>query len=62
MIFISSDLEDLLSMSDRVLVMDNGSIKGEFLAREATFDKIMALAVQKKEQKERSRRKTCLVH
>src|SRR5690606_31236168 len=46
-IVISSDLEELLAMSDRVLVMANGSIKGEFLAREATFDKIMALAVQK---------------
>jgi len=46
-IVISSDLEELLTMSDRVLVMANGSIKGEFLAHEATFDKIMALAVQK---------------
>lgn len=46
-IVISSDLEELLAMSDRVLVMANGSIKGEFLAKEATFDKIMALAVQK---------------
>ena len=35
------------SLSDRVLVMSNGSIKGEFLAKDATFDKIMALAVQK---------------
>src|SRR5690606_10788514 len=46
-IVISSSREELLAMSDRVLVMANGSIKGEFLAREATFDKIMALAVQK---------------
>lgn len=46
-IVISSDLEELLALSDRILVMANGSIKGEFLAREATFDKIMALAVQK---------------
>jgi len=46
-IVISSDLEELLAMSDRVLVMANGSIKGEFLAKDATFDKIMALAVQK---------------
>ena len=46
-IVISSDLEELLAMSDRVLVMSNGSIKGEFLAKDATFDKIMALAVQK---------------
>lgn len=46
-IVISSDLEELLTISDRVLVMANGSIKGEFLANEASFDKIMALAVQK---------------
>lgn len=46
-IVISSDLEELLAMSDRILVMSNGSIKGEFLAKDATFDKIMALAVQK---------------
>ena len=46
-IVISSDLEELLALSDRVLVMANGSIKGEFQAKEATFDKIMALAVQK---------------
>jgi ribose transport system ATP-binding protein len=46
-IVISSDLEELLAMSDRVLVMSNGAIRGEFLAKDATFDKIMALAVQK---------------
>ncbi len=46
-IVISSDLEELLAISDRVLVMANGSIRGEFSANEATFDKIMALAVQK---------------
>lgn len=46
-IVISSDLEELLAMSDRVLVMANGSIRGEFHANEATFDKIMTLAVQK---------------
>lgn len=46
-IVISSDLEELLAMSDRILVMANGSIKGEFHAKDATFDKIMTLAVQK---------------
>jgi len=52
-IVISSDLEELLAMSDRVLVMANGSIKGEFLAREATFDKIMALAVHRNKRSDR---------
>lgn len=46
-IVVSSDLEELLGISDRVLVMAGGSIRGEFDASEATFDNIMALAVQK---------------
>ena len=46
-IVISSDLEELLAISDRILVMASGSVRGEFQAAEATFDKIMALAVQK---------------
>ncbi|NLY52129.1 MAG: sugar ABC transporter ATP-binding protein [Firmicutes bacterium] len=46
-IVISSDLEELLNISDRVLVMANGTIKGEYLAHEATTDKVMALATLK---------------
>ena len=46
-IVISSDLEELLAISHRVLVMANGQIKGEFPAQEVSTDEVMALAVQK---------------
>ncbi|KLU39729.1 MAG: hypothetical protein AA931_06970 [Peptococcaceae bacterium 1109] len=46
-IVISSDLEELLAISHRVMVMANGSVKGEFLAKDVSTDEVMALAVQK---------------
>lgn len=46
-IVISSDLEELLAISDRVLVMANGTIQGEYPAHEATTEKVMALATKK---------------
>ena len=42
---ISSDLPEVLGMSDRVLVMAQGRIAGELTAAEATQDSVMALAV-----------------
>jgi ABC-type sugar transport system ATPase subunit len=47
LIIISSDLEELLNMVDRVMVMANGSIKGELSASEASTDRVMALATLK---------------
>ncbi|OEV23420.1 sugar ABC transporter ATP-binding protein, partial [Streptomyces nanshensis] len=44
-LMISSDLPEVLGMSDRVLVMSQGRIAGELTAREATQDAVMALAV-----------------
>ncbi|WP_327315187.1 sugar ABC transporter ATP-binding protein [Streptomyces sp. NBC_01235] len=44
-LMISSDLPEVLGMSDRVLVMSQGRIAGELLAQEATQDAVMALAV-----------------
>ncbi|MET0977384.1 MAG: sugar ABC transporter ATP-binding protein [Paeniglutamicibacter terrestris] len=41
----SSELPEVLGMSDRVLVMSQGRITGELLTAEATQDKIMAMAV-----------------
>lgn len=41
----SSDLPEVLGMSDRVLVMSEGRITGELTAAEATQEKVMALAV-----------------
>ncbi|MFF3578229.1 sugar ABC transporter ATP-binding protein [Streptomyces mirabilis] len=44
-LMISSDLPEVLGMSDRVLVMAQGRIAGELSAGEATQDSVMALAV-----------------
>ncbi|GGZ73510.1 sugar ABC transporter ATP-binding protein [Streptomyces bluensis] len=44
-LMISSDLPEVLGMSDRVLVMAQGRIAGELPAAEATQDAVMALAV-----------------
>ncbi|MFJ2213707.1 sugar ABC transporter ATP-binding protein [Streptomyces sp. NPDC101062] len=44
-LMISSDLPEVLGMSDRVLVMAQGRIAGELDAGEATQDAVMALAV-----------------
>ncbi|MEU6350893.1 sugar ABC transporter ATP-binding protein [Streptomyces sp. NPDC047072] len=44
-LMISSDLPEVLGMSDRVLVMAQGRIAGELDADEATQDSVMALAV-----------------
>lgn len=43
-IVISSELEELLRVSDRILVMCNGSITGELDHSEATQENIMELA------------------
>lgn len=43
-ILISSELPEVLGMSDRVLVMSGGKIAGELSRNEATQEKIMALA------------------
>ncbi|RDG34952.1 sugar ABC transporter ATP-binding protein [Streptomyces corynorhini] len=44
-VMVSSDLPEVLGMSDRVLVMAQGRIAGELPAHEATQDAVMALAV-----------------
>lgn len=41
----SSELPEVLGMSDRVLVMSQGRIAGELVTAEATQDKIMTMAV-----------------
>ena len=43
-ILISSELPEVLGMSDRILVMDGGRLKGEFSRAEATQEKIMSCA------------------
>jgi len=41
-IFVSSELKEILAMSDRVLVMSKGKITGEFTHQEATEEKLVA--------------------
>jgi erythritol transport system ATP-binding protein len=41
-IFVSSELKEILAMSDRILVMSKGKITGEFTHREATEEKLVA--------------------
>lgn len=48
-IMISSEMPEIMGLSDRILVIHNGKITGEFLAEEATQEKIMKCAVGGKE-------------
>jgi len=41
-IFISSELKEVLAMSDRILVMSKGAVTGEFTHEEATEEKLVA--------------------
>ncbi|MEZ9766660.1 ribose ABC transporter ATP-binding protein RbsA, partial [Vibrio breoganii] len=47
-ILVSSEMPEVLGMSDRILVMHEGRISGEFEAHEAVQEKLMACAVGKK--------------
>lgn len=44
-IMISSEMPEILGMSDRIIVMHEGRIKGELLREEATQEKLMKLAI-----------------
>jgi ribose transport system ATP-binding protein len=48
-VMISSDLLEVLGMSDRILVMSGGRITGELPANEATQENVMELATQESE-------------
>ncbi|HNA89367.1 MAG TPA: D-xylose ABC transporter ATP-binding protein, partial [Anaerolineales bacterium] len=43
-IMISSELPEILGMSDRIYIVASGRIAGELQAQEATQEKIMQLA------------------
>ncbi len=44
-IMISSELPEVLGMSDRILVMHNGTIKGELTGAGMTAENVMQLAI-----------------
>ena len=46
-ILVSSEMPEVLGMSDRILVMHQGKISGEFSAKEADQEKLMACAIGK---------------
>lgn len=46
-ILVSSEMPEVLGMSDRILVMHEGHISGEFMAHEADQEKLLACAVGK---------------
>ena len=49
-IMISSDMPEILGMSDRVIVMSEGVIKGEFNRDEVTQEKIMEAIVSQQKR------------
>ena len=44
-LLVSSELPEVLGMSDRILVMSEGRVSGELSSEQATEDSVMALAV-----------------
>ena len=44
-ILVSSELPELMALSDRILVMSNSQIRKEFLAGEATQEQILQHAI-----------------
>jgi ribose transport system ATP-binding protein len=45
-LFVSSEMPEILGMADRILVMCDGRVTGEYMASEATQDAIMLSATQ----------------
>lgn len=54
-ILISSEMPEILGMSDRVVVMCNGKVTGELKRGEATQEKILELAMEKSKREEEGR-------
>jgi rhamnose transport system ATP-binding protein len=53
-IMISSEMPEILGMSDRIIVMCEGRVTGELSREEATQEKILTLAMAKQTAAERS--------
>lgn len=52
-LFVSSEMPEVLGMADRILVMCDGRITGEFTAAEATQEKILEAAMRFENKSER---------
>ena len=44
MLFVSSELDEVLQLADRVLVLRDGAVRGELVAERRTEEEIMMLA------------------
>ena len=44
-IIVSSDMPEIIGMSDRILVMNNGEIRAEYLRNEVTQEKLLTAAI-----------------
>jgi ABC-type sugar transport system ATPase subunit len=44
-IMISSEMPELLGMSDRIVVVHNGEVKGEFMRDECTQESLLECAI-----------------
>ncbi|MBP7525723.1 MAG: sugar ABC transporter ATP-binding protein [Propionivibrio sp.] len=53
-LFVSSEMPEVMGMSDRILVMCNGRITGNLISRETTQDEILRCATQYTVQAEQS--------
>ena len=49
-LLISSEMPEILGMSDRILVMCNGKLSGELSREEATSESILQYAMEKSEK------------
>ena len=45
-LFVSSEMPEVMGMSDRILVMCNGRITGNLISKETTQDEILRHATQ----------------
>lgn len=43
-LFVSSEMQEMLSIPDRILVLSQGRLKGEFLHEEVTEEKLVAVS------------------
>ncbi len=44
--FVSSEMPEVMGIADRIIVMCDGRITGELMAQDATQEKILSLATQ----------------
>ena len=50
-IMVSSEMPEVLGMADRIIVMRNGRVAGEYDAKEATQEILLSAALKSKEDK-----------